>query len=170
MEEGLQNRKAPLDMDPEEFRQLGHRIVDRLADFLKNLAQRPVTLGAPPKEIRSLLGDKALPRLGVPGKTLLEEATDLLLDHSLFNGHPRFWGYITSSAAPIGALGDLLAAAVNPNVGAWDLSPMASEIEAQTIRWIADMIGYPATCGGLLVSGGNMANFVGFLAARKAGA
>ena len=170
MEEGLQNRKAPLDMDPEEFRQLGHRIVDRLADFLKNLAQRPVTLGAPPKEIRSLLGDKALPRLGVPEKTLLEEATDLLLDHSLFNGHPRFWGYITSSAAPIGALGDLLAAAVNPNVGAWDLSPMASEIEAQTIRWIADMIGYPATCGGLLVSGGNMANFVGFLAARKAGA
>jgi glutamate/tyrosine decarboxylase-like PLP-dependent enzyme len=84
------------------------------------------------------------------------------------NGHPRFWGYITSSAAPIGALGDMLAAAVNPNVGAWDLSPVASEIEAQTIRWIAEMIGYPATCGGLLVSGGNMANFVGLLAARKA--
>jgi len=44
---------------------------------------------------------------------------------------------------------------------------MATEIEAQTIRWIADLIGYPDTCGGLLVSGGNMANFVGFLAARK---
>lgn len=43
-------------------------------------------------------------------------AADLLFDHSLFNGHPRFWGYITSSAAPIGALADLLAAAVNPNV------------------------------------------------------
>ena len=51
--------------------------------------------------------------------TLLDEAADLLFGHSLFNGHPRFFGYITSSPAPIGALGDLLAAAVNPNVGAW---------------------------------------------------
>ena len=48
------------------------------------------------------------------------------------------------------------------------LSPMASEIEAQTIRWIAEMIGYPREAGGILVTGGTMANFVAFLAARKA--
>jgi glutamate/tyrosine decarboxylase-like PLP-dependent enzyme len=65
-------------------------------------------------------------------------------------------------------LGDLLAAAINANGGAWQLSPMATEIERQTVRWIAELMGYPADCGGLLVSGGNMANFVGFLAARKA--
>jgi glutamate/tyrosine decarboxylase-like PLP-dependent enzyme len=45
---------------------------------------------------------------------------------------------------------------------------MATEIEAQTVRWIAEFIGYPTTCGGLLVSGGNMANFVCVLAARTA--
>ena len=65
-------------------------------------------------------------------------------------------------------LGDFLAAAVNPNVGAWTLSPAATEIESQTVRWIAELIGYPADCGGLLVSGGNMANFVCFMAARAA--
>ena len=48
------------------------------------------------------------------------------------------------------------------------LSPLATEIEAQTVRWIADFIGYPADCGGLLVSGGNMANLIGLLAARTA--
>src|SRR5439155_13547827 len=37
-----------------------------------------------------------------------------------------------------------------------------------TIRWIAQLIGYPRECGGLLVSGGNMANFIGFWAARTA--
>src|SRR5262249_4175180 len=68
----------------------------------------------------------------------------------------------------IGALGDLLAASVNANVGANILSPMATELEAQTIRWIAELIGYPTDCGGLLVSGGNMANMIGLLAARKA--
>ena len=97
---------------------------------------------------------------------LLERTTDLLFEHSLFNGHPRFFGYITASPAPIGILGDLLAAAVNPNVGAWTLSPAATEIESQTVRWIAEFVGYPVDCGGLLVSGGNMANLVCFIAAR----
>jgi len=45
---------------------------------------------------------------------------------------------------------------------------MASEIEAQTVRWIAELLSFPTTCGGLLVSGGNMANIVCFLAARQA--
>ena len=64
--------------------------------------------------------------------------------------------------------GDFLAAAVNQNVGAWRLGPLATEIEKQAVRWIAELIGFPASCGGLLVSGGNMANFVCFLAARAA--
>ena len=97
-----------------------------------------------------------------------EKPPSLLFEHSLFNGHPRFFGYITSSPAPLGALGDFLAAMINQNVGAFRLSPLATEIEAQTVRWIAELIGYPAGCGGLLVSGGNMANFVCFLAARAA--
>ncbi len=49
------------------------------------------------------------------------------------------------------------------------LSPAATEIESQTVRWIAALIGYPVECGGLLVSGGNMANLVCFMAARAAG-
>jgi glutamate/tyrosine decarboxylase-like PLP-dependent enzyme len=75
---------------------------------------------------------------------------------------------VTSSAAPIGMLGDLLAAAINPNLAAAILSPVATEIEAQTVRWIAELVGFPEGAGGLLVSGGNMANIVGLLAARRA--
>ena len=165
-DEILNNRNVPLEMSPEEFRNVGHQVIDRIAELLATLSQRPVTLGESAKTIRATLGNEQMPQKGSSPDHLFEETTDLIFDHSLFNGHPRFWGYITSSASPIGALGDLLAAAVNPNVGASTLSPMATEIEAQTIRWIADLIGYPVTCGGLLVSGGNMANFVGFLSAR----
>jgi glutamate/tyrosine decarboxylase-like PLP-dependent enzyme len=162
-------RVSPLEIAPEQFRLLGHELVDRIAGLLESLPARPVTRGESPLEIRKALdADRRLPSQGTDPAQLLRRAADLLFDHSLFNGHPRFWGYITSSAAPIGALGELLAAAVNPNVGAWPLSPMASEIEAQTIRWIAEMLGYPEECGGLFVSGGNMANIVGFLAARQA--
>ena len=160
-------RNAPLEMDPEEFRAAGYRLIDAIADHLGKIRRLPVTRGEGPDEIRDVLGGDSIPEVGTDGRALLKAITPLLLEHSLFNGHPRFLGYITSSAAPIGALGDLLAAAVNPNVGAWQLSPVATEIELQTIRWIAQLIGYPDRCGGVLVSGGNMANFVGVLAARR---
>lgn len=164
----LRYRRAPIAMHSAEFRKLGHELVERIAHLFDELPQRPVTSGESPQAIRQLLGPAPLPETGASAGDLLAEATDLLFDHSLFNGHPKFWGYITAAPAPIGVLADFLAAAVNPNVGAFTLSPMATEIEAQTIRWIADLIGYPCTAGGLLVSGGNMANFVCFLAARKA--
>jgi aromatic-L-amino-acid decarboxylase len=93
---------------------------------------------------------------------------DRLFDHSLFNAHPKFFGYITAPPAPIGILGDFIASALNPNVGSWRLGPAATEIERTTVRWIAEFIGYPSVSGGLLVSGGNMANFACFFAARAA--
>ena len=162
-------RQAPVDLSPSRFRELGHRLVDRIADHLEALPSKPVTVAATPADVKASLpsGDR-LPDAGRDPESLLDEVTELLLAKSLFNAHPRFFGYITSGPAPLGILGDLLAAGANPNVGAWKLSPVASEIEAQTVRWIADLLGYPTDCGGLLVSGGNLANIVGFLAARTA--
>src|SRR5204863_8567058 len=110
-----------------------------------------------------------LPENGTDAVALLLQTARQLFDHSLFNAHPRFFGYITAPPAPIGILGDFLASALNANVGSWTLSPAATEIEAQTVRWIAELIGFPAG-DGLLVSGGNMANMVCLIAARAAAA
>ena len=164
----MSNRNSPLDLPPDEFRRLGHALVERIASHLETLAERPLTAGDPPSAIRELLGNSALTNGGSDAAKLLDETARLLFEHSLSNGHPKFWGYITGSPAPLGMLGDLLASAVNPNVGAYVLSPVATELEKQTVRWIADFIGFPAACGGIMVSGGNMANMVAFLAARKA--
>jgi len=156
-------------MSGEEFRSAGYRVVDRIADFLDSVSSKPVTPGESPSTVRELLNaGLGLPESGTDAGALLDRAADLMFDHSLFNAHPRFWGYVTAGAAPIGMLGELLGSAANPNCGAWLLSPMASEIEGQTIRWIAEMLKYPTDCGGLFVSGGNMANIVGFLAGRAA--
>lgn len=162
------DRCAPADLSADEFRAVGHRLVDSIAGFLESLRDRPVTRAETAPAIRALLGETKLPDRGTPAGELLDETAQLLFDHSLHNGHPRFFGYITSSAAPLGALADLLAASVNNNLGKWDLSPLASEIEAQAIRWIAELIGYPAGCSGIMSSGGNMANFLAFVAARTA--
>ena len=161
-------RDAPLEMSPADFRAAGHDLVDRIADLLASIGERPVAPNTTPSAIRARLGDGRLPESGDDARALLDHATTLLFDHSTFNGHPRFFGYITASAAPIGILGDMLAAAVNPNVGSWSLSPVATEVERQAVRWVAEFVGFPASCGGLFVSGGNMANMVCFLAARVA--
>ena len=162
-------RPAKVDLGSDTFRELGHRLVDQVADFLAALPSRPVTVAASPDDVRrGLPPESRLRDAGTDPGPLLDEITKHLFAKSLCNGHPRFFGYITSSAAPLGILGELLAAAVNPNVGAWKLSPVATEVEAQTVRWIADLIGVPTTCGGLLVSGGNIANIICFLAARTA--
>jgi aromatic-L-amino-acid decarboxylase len=164
-------RQSALSMDPATFRRLGHRLVDQLAELLDAIPRGPVTHDESPSAVRDALDlSGPLPEFGTDPGPLLERTAQLLFDHSLINGHPRFFGYITAPPSPTGILSECLAAAVNPNVGAWVLSPAATEIESQTVRWIAEFIGYPADCGGLLVSGGNMANIVCFLAARAAGA
>jgi aromatic-L-amino-acid/L-tryptophan decarboxylase len=163
------SRNSPADLSAEEFRAAGHALVDRIAGFLATLRERPVAPDTTPAALRDVIGAQApVPRHGLPASEVLRRAADTLFDNSTFNGHPRFFGYITSSATPIGALADLLAASVNPNVGAWSIAPVATEIERQTIRWIAELLGYPTDCGGILVSGGNVANLVCFIAATRA--
>lgn len=164
-------RLAPLRLDADAFRRAGHALIDELATRLAELPRRPVTSAATPQAVQHLLdADAGMPTGGADAEALLAEAAELLFSHSLFNGHPRFFGYITSSPSHVGMLADLLAAGANPNVGSFRLAPVATEIEAQTVRWVAELIGYPTDCGGLLVSGGNMANFVPLLAARRAAA
>jgi glutamate/tyrosine decarboxylase-like PLP-dependent enzyme len=154
-----------------QFREAGHRLVDRLAELIDAVPRGPVTRGESPAEIRRALSlEGALPEEGMDGSELLLETAEQLFAHSCFNAHPRFFGYITAPPAPLGVLGDFLASAANPNIGLFQLAPAATEIEVQAIRWIAELIGFPPTCGGIMVSGGNVANLIAFFAARTTGA
>lgn len=163
------DRTIPILIDPEEFRKIGHECIDMIASYLAGIASRPVTRGHKPSEVRRLVGDGPLPDGPTAPGDVVRDIAGTLIEHSLHIGHPRYHGYITGSPSPIGALADLIAASVNPNVGAFALAPVATVVEEQVIRWIAELIGYPPDCGGILVTGGNMANIVCFLAARRAG-
>jgi glutamate/tyrosine decarboxylase-like PLP-dependent enzyme len=157
-------------MTGDAFHEAGHLLVEAIADFYDSLPERELTSAPERAAVLDMLGDERVPESGRPADELLAEVAPLLFDNSLHNGHPRFLGYISASAAPVGALADMLAAALNANVAIWDLSPVASEIESRVLRWIADLIGYPAGAAGIMTSGGNVANLTGFLAARRANA
>ncbi|MBA2329029.1 MAG: aminotransferase class V-fold PLP-dependent enzyme, partial [Flavisolibacter sp.] len=162
------SRNSPIEISKEDFKNIGYQLIDTIAEFFDTIKDKKVTPGETPLQLQKIIPTAPLPQKATPANELIPKAADLLINHSLFNGHPKFFGYITSSPAPIGALADLLAASVNPNVGAQILSPVATEIEKQTISWLAEFIGVDPGYGGILVSGGNMANFTAFLAARTA--
>ena len=98
----MTDRKAPLAIESATFRALGHRLVDQLAELLDAVPRGPVTRDQSPSAVRQALDlSGPLPDAGTEAGPLLERTARLLFEHSLFNGHPRFFGYITASPAPI---------------------------------------------------------------------
>ena len=161
-------RRSPLELDARRSVVSGIALSIGWPTCLASLPSRPVTSGRDATFLRHAIGEGPVPDEGADPESLLDEVTAVLIEHSLYNGHPRFMGYITSSPAPLGAVADLVAAAVNPNCGSFRVSPVGTLIEEQVVKWSAELLGLPPTTAGLLVSGGNMANMVGFWAARTA--
>jgi glutamate/tyrosine decarboxylase-like PLP-dependent enzyme len=162
-------RESPAELSAADFRTIGHQLVDDIAKFLETIESRAVAPPLGPHDIRALIGAaRSVPDRGRDAKGIVEDMAQILFAHSTLNGHPRFFGYITASAAPIGALADLVATSVNPNGGAWALSPVATELERQVVRWVAELIGFTPNAGGLLVSGGNVANMVCLITGTRA--
>ena len=165
----LRHRKTPLELSPEEFRTLGYRLVDRIAGHFESIREGPVTPGESPATVRRAIeAGHGLPVTGTQSSVLLEEVTDTLLKRFSLQCASAFLGlhHVRSGADRCACRPRCFRS--QSECGAWKLAPSATEIEAQTVRWIAEFIGYPVGCGGLMVSGGNMANFVCFLAARRA--
>jgi glutamate/tyrosine decarboxylase-like PLP-dependent enzyme len=154
-------------MDASEFRTVGHRVVDRLAEYFERIESAPLFSNAAPDALRALF-DEPLPAEGADAESVLRDIEDKLFPHCTHVGHPGYFGLITPSPLPMGVLGDLIASALNQNVGAWTIGPGATAMERRTVRWLTDLCGYGPAAGGNLTSGGMTANFLGLKLARDA--
>jgi glutamate/tyrosine decarboxylase-like PLP-dependent enzyme len=146
-----------LDPDPEEFRELGYEAVDMMTDHFTQVREVDTFSAATPSEVADEFDDP-LPSNGEDPEAVIAEWAERVYPYAAHQGSPRWYGYVMGSGTPIGALADALAASVNMNVGPWVGGPSATEVERQCLRWLAEMIGYPTDCGGVLTSGGTMAN------------
>jgi len=156
-------------LDPEnweEMRQLAHRIVDDALDYIESSHERPAWR-AVPVEIAKRLETPAPDEPSNPS-TVYDEYRELIEPYTMHTAHPRFWAWYMGSGTVFGALGDLMAATLNPNLaGGNHAAPL---VEKQVINWICDMMGFPDTASGLLTSGGSMANFIALAVARNTNA
>ncbi len=160
--------RAPKDesLDPEDWQamhKLGHQMVDDMMTYLETVRERPVWEPIP-ANVRAFF-TQTLPVEPHGAERAYEEFTKYVLPHPLGNIHPRFWGWVIGTGTPFGMLAEMLAAAMNPNLGGAD--HVANLVELQVLSWCKEMLGYPAESSGLLVSGGSMANLVGLAVARN---
>ena len=153
-------------LDPANWhavRALAHRAVDDAFDWLSTVRERPVWQAAPDVVVARF--HEPLPRAPEGAEQAYQDFVDLVLPYPMGNVHPRFWSWYMGNGTALGAIGDFLAAIVNPNMGGGN--HVANHVESQVVDWCKEIVGLPKESGGLLVSGGSMANFVGLTVARN---
>src|SRR5437870_8629952 len=152
-------------IDRETLRQLAHAAVDLAVDHLSGVPDGAVFTPMTADERRELL-EQRLPEDGRAPGAILDLVRDAVLPHPMGNGHPRFFGWVNSPPAPLGAVADLLAGAMNPSCAGGDHA--AIYVERCVTRWLMELIGFPVESSmGLLVSGGSTATLTGLAAARQ---
>jgi aromatic-L-amino-acid/L-tryptophan decarboxylase len=155
-----------LDMNPDEFRRLGYRVIDMISEYYASIRDVPVFPANTSSEVEQAFME-ALPEKGQLPDAILDEWRSKVLQYATHLGSPRYFGFVNGSGTMIGTLAEALAASVNMNPGGWKPAPSATEIERRTVSWIAEMIGFPADCGGLFTTGGTMANFTALQTALR---
>ncbi len=156
-----------LDPPADAVRAFGAAALDAAVRYYESLPDRPIMPETTAAAIRALI-DEPLPSSGAEFDQVLETVDGVILPLCRHNGHRRFFGYVASPGTAVAAIADMLASVVNTNVTSWRSAPAPAEVEHVALRWIKEMLGYPADSGGLFVSGGSMANFAGLAAARSA--
>jgi aromatic-L-amino-acid/L-tryptophan decarboxylase len=156
-----------LALPSQEFRAMADAAVDFLASYFDSLESRPVVVPTTSRAIRERI-DEPPPLAGADFSALLDTVRDVICRYNRHSAHPRMFGYVASPGTAVTAIGHMIAAALNINVTAWRSASSGTDLERLTIDWLKEMLGYPATAGGLLLSGGSMANFAALAAARSA--
>ncbi len=156
---------SPLALDAETMRRLGYRTVDMLVERL-TADPGPVVGRIAPQD---MLARVAMPPPEEPAgfDEILEGVERDILPHVARLGHPAYMAFIPGEPTWPGALGDLIASALNLDTCWWLGAAGPTALELTVVGWFRDWIGYPQTASGVLVSGGSAANLTALACARE---
>lgn len=156
-----------LDRNTAGFREAGHRLIERIADYLEQVEQLPVLSTVAPGQVASQFSDAA-PEEGVPYSELFADFETKVLPGVTHWNHPAFFAYFAITGSQAGILGELLSAALNINGMLWRTSPAATELETKTLGWLRDALGLPGDLFGIINDTASINTFLALAAAREA--
>lgn len=165
--EALLEREETLDpRNWEEFRKLSHRILDDTIDYLAARREQPVWQPMP--DVVRASFEEPIPLEPAGMEAVYSEFLQNIRPYPNGNNHPRFWGWVQGTGTPLAMMADMLAAALNPHMAGFNQAPAL--VEEQVLAWLTELMGMPPESTGVLVSGGTIANLLGLVVARHAGA
>lgn len=155
-----------LELSPEAFAALIDAAARRIVAHVASLPEQPSADTEGGAELARSLAEP-LPESGRPAEELFDLLFDRVIPKSFNTAGPGYLAYIPGGGLPHSAVADLIADAVNRYVGVFAAAPGLAQIEANVVRWFADLAGYPAGARGILTSGGSLATFSALVAARR---
>ena len=158
-------RPDSLELSGQDMQDLVEQAMARILPHLASLDRQPA-LDLDGADDLALSLAEPLPRATTSLEALLDLLFERAIPKSLNTAGPGYLAYIPGGGLFHSAVADLIANAVNRYVGIWAAAPALVQIEANVIRWFGEMVGYPETSGGILTSGGSIANLTAVIAAR----
>ena len=156
-------------MTPQAMRRLAAKATEVLVKRIGGLDEAKAWDGEFREVLEGQLGGPP-PEAGQPAEEVLELAVRQALRYAARLDHPRFFGFVPSSATWPAVVADFLAAGFNINSCTWLVSSGTSQLELAVTDWMREWIGFPETGGGLLTSGGSAASVEAMVVAREAAA
>jgi aromatic-L-amino-acid/L-tryptophan decarboxylase len=153
-------------MSPEEFRRLGHRIVDWIADYRASLEGRPVMSRAAPGAVKAALPSSP-PDQPEPFDAILGDLDRVLLPGLSLWQHPGFFGYFPSNSDLASVLGDFLSTGLGVLGLSWQSSPALTELEEIVVDWMRQMVGLPDAFSGVIQDTASTSTLIALLCARE---
>lgn len=152
----------------EAFRQQGHALVELLADHLSRAAtgEQPVLAYTEPDEQLAYWQADFEQPISADPLPLFEE----IVKRSIHLAHPQFVGHQIAPPLPLAALTGLLTGLLNQGTGVYEMGMTANALERIVTQWLAGRLGLGTSAGGLLTSGGTLANLTALLTARAVSA
>lgn len=153
-------------MTPEEFRRLGHQIVDWVADYRSTVSDRPVMAQSAPGEIKARLPASPPPAPDT-FDTILRDVDDIIMPGISHWQHPSFFGYFPANASLASVLGDYLSTGLGVIGLSWQSSPALSELEEVMTDWMRQMVGLSDAWSGVIQETASTSTLVALLCARE---
>ena len=151
-------------MTPEEFRRIGHALIDWLADYRERVAEYPVVSPLAPGEVRAVLPAQPPEEGGgLEPAALLEP----LLPGLTHWQHPRFFAYFPANSDLASVLGDLASSGLGQLGLNWQASPALTELEEQMTEWMRQLLGLPDTFKGVIQDTASTSTLIALLCARE---
>lgn len=156
----------PLEPDATEMHRLVDEAMRRIVAHIESLPSQPASNVDGAAELaRTLI--EPLPQRGIAYEQLLDFLFDEAIPRSFNAAGPGYLAYIPGGGIFHAAVADLIADAVNRYVGVFAPAPLLVQLEANVVRWFCEIVGFGAGSGGVLTSGGSLANLTAIIAARR---